>query len=46
MKKRQIPPAPRKYIRMMVEKLKRGVVGFEYLERRVVLDNVKSRKGL
>ena len=34
MKEKEIPAALRKYIKMIIERLKRGVLTFEYLERR------------
>jgi hypothetical protein len=34
MKKREVPADLRKYIKMLIERLKRGVLTFEYLERR------------
>ena len=34
MKNKEIPADLRKYIKMIIERLKRGVLTFEYLERR------------
>jgi len=33
---KEIPVQPRKYIRRCVEELRRGLLTFEYLERRVI----------
>jgi len=37
-----IPPQKRKYIMRIVEELRRGVLTFEYLERRTVLELPKK----
>ena len=42
LKKREIPARARRYLRMMVERLKRGVLTFEYLERRIPQINKKD----
>ena len=34
MKKNEIPARPRKHIRFIVDRLRRGILTFEYLERR------------
>lgn len=41
MKKKDIPANPRKYIRMMCERMKRGVLTFEYLDRRTQIKKPK-----
>ena len=46
MKEKEIPADVRKYIRMLSERLKRGVLTFEYLERRNPQDHVNKRKGV
>ena len=46
MKEKEIPADVRKYLKMLTERLRRGVLTFEYLERRQPQKNVKNRKGL
>ena len=42
MKDKEIPARPRRYLKMMIERLKRGVLTFEYLERRNPQINKKN----
>ena len=44
MKEKGIPAKIRKYILSMREELRRGIMTFEYLEKRTALDKPKVKK--